>query len=162
MYCVLLLLWSDTAEALSQTDNSERLAPAGGGVSLYRTLSKYPNGALLEEPELITTDTWAEFGPKYYDGYQSIEPATGATIGGQLANMMSVFSWNCNPALNMSLCDLMTYVNNGTMCYSEEGSPYMYPCNAANVFTPMVQGGKVTPVWWLYATPDADEVRIRK
>lgn len=176
---------TDTEEALSQTDNKERLAPDGGGVSLYRTLSSYPNGAPLATPVLITSDTWAEFGRKYYDGYQSIEPATGATIGGQLANMMSIFTWNCNPALNRSLCDLLTYENNGrilitmlvcrdaslnadcllfavgSMCYAaSEASPYMYPCNAANVFTPLVQGGKVTPIWWLYAQPEADDVSI--
>ena len=150
---------SDTPEALLQLNNSERLAPPGGGVSLYRTLSSYPNGKVLDVPQLITVDTWAEFGPEYYDGFQQIEPATGATIGGQLSNMMSIFSWNCNPALPMSLCDVMTYENDGTLCYAKANSPYMYPCNAANVFTPKVQGGKVLPVWWLYASPNADEVR---
>ena len=58
--------FSDTPEALSQTDNTDRMAAAGGGVSLYRTLDGYPFGQVLAEPELITTDTWAEFGHDYY------------------------------------------------------------------------------------------------
>ena len=149
---------TETPEALSQLNNSERKAPPGGGVSLFRTVSSYPDGKLLSEPELITTETWDQFGKKYFDGFQSIEPATGATIAGQITNMMSVFSWNCNPELSQSFCDLMTYVNNGTMCYADEEDPYMYPCGATNVFTPMVQGGKVNPIWWLFSTPDAEEV----
>jgi hypothetical protein len=151
---------TDTEAALSQTDNSERSAPDGGGVSLFRTVARYGSNTLLETPELITKDTWAQFGPSSYDGYQSIEPATGATIAGQLANMMSVFSWNCNPALNMSLCDVLMYENDGSMCYAtSEGadSPYMFACSAANVFTPRVQGGKVNPVWWLLSQPRAEE-----
>lgn len=135
------------------------MAPPGGGISLFRTLSKYPNGKVLDVPELITTETWEQFGRDYYEGYQAIEPATGATIGGRLANMMSIFTWNCNPYLNGSLCDVLTLVNDGSLCYTRNDSAnYMYACNAGNVFTPKIQGGKVLPVWWLYATPDADEV----
>jgi hypothetical protein len=150
-------LFAETPEALSQTNNSERNAPPGGGVSLYRTLSSYPNGKPLATPELITTDTWATYGKKYYEGYQSIEPASGGTIGGAIANMASFFSWNCNPQLPNSFCNLMTYEDDGSLCYADDNG-YMYPCNAGNVFLPKVQGGKVLPVWWIYATPDAGDV----
>ena len=126
---------------------------------MYRTLSSYPNGKPLPVPELITTDTWEQFGKAYYEGYQSIEPATGATIAGQLANMASFFSWNCDPTLPNSMCNLITLEDDGSMCYADADG-YMYPCNAGNVFIPKVQGGKVLPVWWIYASPDAGEVSI--
>ncbi|CAE7672016.1 unnamed protein product, partial [Symbiodinium microadriaticum] len=147
---------TDTPEALSQMNNTDRKAPPGGGVSLYRTLSTYPNGKPLPVPELITTDTWEQFGKAYYEGYQSIEPATGATIAGQISNMASFFSWNCDPAMANSRCNLITMEDDGSMCYADSNG-YMYPCNAGNVFIPKVQGGKVLPVWWIYASPDAND-----
>lgn len=93
-------------------------------------------------------------------GFQSIEPATGATVGGALANMASVFTWNCDPTLTGGFCNLMGQVDDGTQCYSPLVPGIMYPCNAANVFIPKVQGGKVTPVWWIYATPDPGDVSL--
>lgn len=69
-------------------------------------------------------------------GHQSIEPATGATIGGSLANMASVFTWNCDPTLPAGFCNLMGQEDDGSLCYSPLVPGVMYPCSAANVFIP--------------------------
>lgn len=65
-YLCLCPLLPETPEALSQTDNSERMAAAGGGISLFRTRDGYPSGELLPEPELVTTDTWEQYGHDFY------------------------------------------------------------------------------------------------
>lgn len=115
----------------------------------------------MSKPELITSATWEEFGSKFYEGYQSIEPSTGGTIGGAIATMASTYTWNCNPRLDSS-CGVLSYVDDGTLCYNNIKPGVMFACNAANVFTPKVQGAKVAPLWWLYAVPDANDVRYKK
>ena len=72
--------------------------------------------------------------------------------------MASVFTWNCDPTLSAGFCNLMAQEDDGSQCYSPLVPGVMYPCSAANVFIPKVQGGKVSPIWWIYASPEVGDV----
>lgn len=150
------------AEMLSQEDNEERYSDDGGGIFLYRTHDGYD----VDSPELtnyerITDYSVITLGPEYYAGSLDVEPATGVTIGGSLVNMVSTYTWNCNPLLDKS-CSLQVQQNNGSNALCYYNSPFpdqtMYPCSAFNVFTPNVKGGKVAPLYWLRLDPDASDV----
>lgn len=134
---------------LSQSDNHERKSSSSSGVLLYRTRDGYTKDSdLLDTPAPITVDTWDEFGPDNFRGYLDIEPATGLTFQGKVANQLSVYTWNCNPSLD-STCSFIRNTSTHSNCYTNG----IYPCSFANVFTPKVMGGKVLPVYWLYTTP---------
>lgn len=117
---------------LSQSDNRDRKSSSHAGVTLYRTRDGYnKNSARLPTPVEITTETWEEFGASNFRGYLDIEPATGLTMEGKIANQFSVYTWNCNPSLDPS-CQ---FIRNSTYrCYTNG----LFACSFANVFTPKV------------------------
>jgi hypothetical protein len=134
---------------LSQSDNHERKSHSTSGVKLYQTRDGYTKDAeLLSSPVEITMDTWAEYGIDNYRGYLDIEPATGLTLEGKVANQLSAYTWNCNPTLDPT-CAFIRNTSTHANCYTGG----MFACSFANVFTPKVQGGKVLPMYWLYTTP---------
>lgn len=120
-------------QMLTQSDNRERKSTSTSGVSLYRTRDGYgPDSTRLSSPTPITTDTWDEYGAANFRGYLDIEPATGLTLEGKIANQFSVYTWNCNPTLDPS-CQ---FIRNATFkCYTNG----VFPCSFANVFTPKVR-----------------------
>lgn len=141
---------------LSQSNNQDKKTALQTGVNLYRTRDGYSSSSpLLASPLPITTETWDEFGLDNFRGYLDIEPATGLTLEGKIANQFSVYTWNCNPTLDSS-CGMQKNVT-GTTCYhtATSAGPVYFPCSFANVFTPKVMGGKVIPIYWLYTTPGA-------
>mmetsp|Transcript_14867 Transcript_14867/g.22359 ORF Transcript_14867/g.22359 Transcript_14867/m.22359 type:complete len:848 (+) Transcript_14867:86-2629(+) len=142
---------------LSQSSNVERGSASSVGVNLYRTRDSYSkHSSRLSSPEMISVSTWQEYGSSEYLGYINIEPATGLTLKGAIANQISSFTWNCNPQLDPT-CGFMASVYNASdpMCYIAGG--VNYPCNAGNVFTPKVMGGKVLPLYWLHVNPEAPD-----
>jgi hypothetical protein len=148
---------------LSQSDNTERYSSQTTGVNLYRVKDGYGKDAkALANKTLITNVTLEDYS-SLYDGYMKVEPATGATISGSVTNMISTFTWNCNP-LQDSMCKLKRSVATGavTKCYSGAvtGLPASveFPCSAYNVFAPSVHGGKVTPIFWISIEPEANYV----
>lgn len=147
---------------LSQTSNTDRGSPSKTGVNVYRTRTSYSKDSQpLSEPELITEATWETYGNQVYRGKVDIEPGTGLTLTGQIANQLSVFTWNCNPTID-STCALQAAAQSATdpLCYLNGVT--QYPCSAANVFTPKVMGGKVIPVYFLTTDPDAPDKVIKQ
>ena len=143
-------------EMLSQSSNIERGSPSQVGVKLYRTRDGYHGASrALAEPEQITDATW-ENHANDYAGYLHVEPATGVALEGAIVNMLSTFTWNCNP-LKDSTCTFKATAYNASslMCYGD--GVKMMPCGATNVFTPLVMGGKVLPVYWLRNRPEAPD-----
>lgn len=142
---------------LSQTSNADRLSPSTVGVNVYRTRSSYSKDSQpLAEPTLVNEDTWETYGNQIYRGKVDIEPGTGITLTGQIANQFSVFTWNCNPKIDPS-CGFQATAQSATdpLCYLD--GTRQYPCSGANVFTPKVMGGKVIPVYFLTTDPDAPD-----
>jgi hypothetical protein len=143
--------YESDVKMLSQDDNTERKSSSKVGVKLYRTRDGYTKDSqLLSSPAEITSDTWAEFGEDNFRGYLDIEPATGLTLEGKIANQLSVYTWNCNPALDSS-CQFIRNTTQNRQCYTNG----FFACSFANVFTPKVMGGKILPMYWLYTTPGA-------
>lgn len=148
--------YASSNEMLSQDDNSARGSASTSGVKLYRAMDKYnKNADLLAEPEEITPAVLSE-NSNAYSGFLNIEPATGVSLGGEVVNMFSTFTWNCNPAIANQLCSIMnvTYNAAAPMCYPHSATDSMYPCSNANVFTPYMQGSKVVPLFWIRVQPD--------
>jgi hypothetical protein len=144
--------YESDASMLSQSDNHARKSSSTSGVTLYQTRDGYTSDAeLLPAPVEITVDTWNEYGADNFRGYLDIEPATGLTFEGKVANQLSAYTWNCNPALD-STCQFIRNTSTHGNCYTNG----WFACSFANVFTPKVQGGKVLPVYWLYTTPGRD------
>lgn len=153
-----LPLWygSDT-RILSQTSNTAVGSPSTVGVNIYRTRTSYDrDAAIYSTPQLVTQDTWETFGEKEYRGKLDIEPATGLTLKGQIANQFSVFTWNCNPLLDPT-CSFKASAQSPTkpQCYLT--GTVQYPCSASNVFTPYVKGSKVLPMYILTTDPSAPD-----
>lgn len=140
-------------EVLSQRHNLPYKTNLTTGVNIYRTRAGYDSTSERIEPELITPDTWSQFGDDYI-GKLSIEPATGLTVDGAVVNQMSTHTWNCNPQIEPT-CSFFFYnktaSHGGKLCY-HSGLSY-FPCSVNNVFTPSVIGGKLLPLFWLKAEP---------
>jgi hypothetical protein len=145
---------------LSQTSNAGVGSTSTVGVNVYRTYESYDRQAKpYATPQLVTEQTWDTFGEKEYRGKVDIEPATGLTLKGQIANQFSVFTWNCNPQLDSS-CALQATAQSPTapLCYLD--GTRQYPCSAANIFTPAVMGSKVLPVYILTTDPSAPDSAV--
>jgi hypothetical protein len=145
------------ATVLTQTDNHHRKSDLTTGVLLYRTRDGYDTDSpSLTSPQVVTPETWEQFH-EAYSGHLSLEPATGVTLSGAVVNQISTMSWNCNPNLDPT-CGMFFYnqsASQGKLCYRSGPAvaPSFFPCSAANVFTPLVMGGKVFPIFWLRASP---------
>lgn len=136
---------------LTQSNNLDKKTSSTSGVILYRTRDGYTKDSpTLETPEQITLETWDNYGDDNFRGFLDIEPATGLTLEGKIANQFSVYLWNCNPKLD-STCNLARNTTTRSLCYTNG----MLPCSFSNVFTPRVMGSKVIPIYWLYTTPGA-------
>jgi hypothetical protein len=145
---------------LTQTSNTGVGSTSTVGVNVYRVYDSYDRKAeKYSTPVLVTEETWDTFGEKEYRGKVDIEPATGLTLKGQIANQFSVFTWNCNPQLDSS-CALQATAQSPTtpLCYL--GGGRQYPCNAANIFTPAVMGSKVLPMYILTTDPSAPDSAV--
>lgn len=84
-----------------------------------------------------------------------VEPASGIILGASVADMVSVFTNDCNPGVDSS-CKLGLKVGSNSRCYGMTMNvpgigavPVDFPCSAFNVFSPSVQGGKVIPIGWV-------------
>jgi hypothetical protein len=154
----LPLYYGSSSVMLSQQSNVAVGSPSTVGISLYRTRTSYDRDAdVYPTPELVTEETWETFGEKEYRGKIDIEPATGLTLKGQIANQFSLFTWNCNPSLDPT-CALQATPQSSTptpLCYLNGG--LQYPCSAANVFTPALKGSKVLPIYILTTDPAAPD-----
>lgn len=136
---------------LTQSNNLDKKTSSKAGVTLYRTRDGYTsNSPTLSTPEPITVDVWDKYGEDNFRGYLDIEPATGLTLEGKIANQFSVYLWNCDPKLDSS-CSLARNTTTRSLCYTNG----MLPCSFSNVFTPRVMGSKVIPIYWLVTTPGA-------
>lgn len=142
---------------LTQTSNTALASPSTVGVNIYRTRTSYDrNAEVYSTPQLVTQETWDTFGEKEYRGKLDIEPATGLTLKGQIANQFSVFIWNCNPLLDPT-CAFQATAQSPTnpLCYLD--GTRQYPCSASNIFTPSVKGSKVLPMYILTTDPAAPD-----
>ena len=149
------LFYSSDNAMLSQSSNTQRGTNSRVGVDIYRTRDGYSkNSKLLDIPELVTNATWEEYGDSTYRGYLNVEPATGVALSGSVVNQLSTFTWNCNPQIDPT-CSFKatTYDAANPMCYIQ--GQVMYPCSAANVFTPRAMGAKVMPLYWIHSKPQA-------
>lgn len=143
-----------------QSSNAKRGYPDYVGVTLYRTRESYNRDAELIEPSEITILTIREFEDDFISWWE-FEPATGLTVTNQIASMFSMFTLNCNPMLDPTC----TFAREGTtdLCYrTTVGTEAVSsPCSAANVFTPLVQGEKIYPLYWnrVRASPPEDALK---
>merc|ERR1712000_474094 len=141
------LFYGSDEAALSQSSNSARFSAATTGVNIYRTRDGYSDKAeLLDDPELVTTQTWDDYGGPVYSGFINIEPASGVALSGVMVNQVNTYTYNCNPTLDPT-CGLFYSVYNSSdpLCYGPS-SGLQYPCSAFNIFTPKVMGES----WCLY------------
>lgn len=146
---------------LSQSSNSDRFAPAGSEIHLFRTRDGYePDSALLATPARVTTESLEAFGEEY-EGDLIIEPATGVTLDARVVTMISNYVWQCNPTLEASCgFQFSTFDAGDPLCYGNGVT--QLPCSVANVFTPKVHGGKVMPIFWIRSLAIPSEELVDK
>jgi hypothetical protein len=136
------------SDIYSQTSNAKRGYPDGVGVSMYRTHESYSRDSAEMTPELTTAASIAYYKEDFANWWEW-EPATGLTITNQAASMFNMFTMNCNPSLDPTCAFARQEAS--TMCYPgmlSDGTTVTSPCSNANVFTPLVQGEKVLPMYW--------------
>ncbi len=109
--------------------------------------------------------------------------ATGLGIRSKLRFGVSYSIWECDPETN-DHCKLSRHSDGSGKCYGNVGdsifnnygnatkkallvaggkNDFTYPCSAANVMTPKVVGGKITPMYWYEdARDEADDEKIEE
>lgn len=159
-------------ELLSQQNSSFVEGDTGNGLKIYVPKDQSTNpgtftvGGSNAKYELVDE---AVLGTKtaHLQSNLDLEPATGLGIRSKLRFGVSYSIWECDPESN-SNCTLSRHSDGSGKCYSSVGdeiyknynstikalldadgnNDFTYPCSAANVFTPKVVGGKITPMYW--------------
>jgi hypothetical protein len=116
----------------------------------------------------LVDETIIESKADHLQSYLDVEPATGLGIRSKLRVGVSYSIWECDPETNAH-CKLSRHSDGSGKCYGTVGdsiftnysnatkkallvaagkNDFTYPCSAANVMTPKVVGGKITPMYW--------------
>mmetsp|Transcript_10984 Transcript_10984/g.20517 ORF Transcript_10984/g.20517 Transcript_10984/m.20517 type:complete len:963 (+) Transcript_10984:178-3066(+) len=144
-------------ELFSQHNNSHVDFRDGNGLKLYRLVNSLEDPGLFSvgslNYELLTNETTPfEMKDEFldqnpYESYIDLEPATGLGVRVRFRHGISHSFWECDPVSNEQ-CKLSKFRSSNDGCYSSsnQGS---YPCSAANVFSPVVVGGKIIPTYWV-------------
>lgn len=157
---------------LSQQNSSYVEGDTGNGLKIYvpKDHSSDPGTFDIrgenEKYELIDETTLAS-KVAHVQSHIDLEPATGLGVRSKLRFGVSYSIWECDPESN-DKCKLSRHSDGSAKCYHNIGdeifnnydatmksllntagtNDFTYPCSAANVFTPNVVGGKITPMYW--------------
>lgn len=188
MYIHQPLFYNGEKELLSQQDSSHVEGENGNGLKIYRPKDEssdpgaFSVGGVNPNYELVD-ETLVDSKADHLQSYMDVEGATGLGIRSKLRFGMSYSIWECDPETN-DHCKLSRHSDGSAMCYGTVGdeifssfgnttkknlltasgkNDFTYPCSAANVLTPKVIGGKITPMYWYEdARDEADDEKIEE
>lgn len=172
MYVHQPLFFNGDKELLSQQNSSYVEGESGNGLKMYvpKNHSSDPGtfsvGGTNDKYELID-ETTLSAKEAHIQSHLDMEAATGLGVRSKLRFGVSYSIWECDPESNNN-CTLSRHSDGSAKCYHNVGdeiyknydstmkslldakksNDFTYPCSAANVFTPKVVGGKITPMYW--------------
>lgn len=186
MYVHQPLYYNGDKELLSQQNSSHVEGENGNGLKIYRPKDEstdpgaFSVGAANANYELVN-ETVLESKADHLQSYLDIEGATGLGVRSKLRFGVSYSIWECDPETN-DHCKLSRHSDGSAKCYGTLGdeifnsygnatkkallvangkNDFTYPCSAANVMTPKVIGGKITPLYWYEdARDEADADKV--
>lgn len=173
MYVHQPLYYNGDVELLTQQDSSYAEGETGNGIKMYRPKDgasdpgAFTVGGTNANYELVD-EALLDAKADHLQSYLDLEPATGLGIRSKLRFGVSYSIWECDPESN-DHCKLSRHSDGTGKCYGTVGddiftsyanatkkallvsagkNDFTYPCSAANVMTPKVVGGKITPMFW--------------
>ena len=166
------LFYNGDVELLSQQDSSHVEGKTGNGIKIYRPQDDtsdpgaFTVGGTNSKYELLDEEM-LESKADHLQSNVDLEPATGLGVRSKLRFAVSHSIWECDPETNEH-CKISRESDGSGKCYNTVGdgiftntekatkkvlndankNNFTYPCSAANVMTPKVIGGKITPMYW--------------